>query len=310
MEEDEQKRSLQTKQAAALGVMSVEQQRAIAEVQAAIMLARANPRDRVRVIEEIKNECMRPALAEQALYSYSRGGAEISGASIRLAEMIAQRWGNIQYGIRELDQRGGFSTVQAYAWDLETGTRREVTFQVQLIRHTKKGSYSLEDPRDIYETVANMGARRLRSCIIGVIPGDVVEAAVSQSEETLRAKADTSPDAIKRMLSAFSAYGITREQIEKRIQRKLESIQPAQMVSLKKVFASLKDGMSRPEDWFEMHPVQPQQEQKKDPASAVREALSKRSSAIAHNSPSPKPQEEAVEAAPADSESAVDAGED
>jgi hypothetical protein len=41
---------------------------------------------------------------------------------------------------------------------LETNTRREVTFQVPHIRYTKKGGYRLEDPRDIYEMVANQGA--------------------------------------------------------------------------------------------------------------------------------------------------------
>lgn len=231
--------------------LSVEQQRAIAEVQAAMMLARANPRDRSRVVEEIKNECKRQSLAEQALYSYSRGGSEISGPSIRLAEVIAQRWGNIQYGIRELDQRGGFSTVQAYAWDLESGTRREVTFQVQLVRHTKRGSYALEDPRDIYETVANMGARRVRACILGVIPGDVVDAAIEQCEITMRSAADKSPEAVKKMVDAFAAIGVTKKQIEKRIQRSIESIQPSHIVSLRKIYVSLRDGMSSIGDWFD-----------------------------------------------------------
>ena len=32
---------------------------------------------------------------------------------------MAQAWGNMQFGIRELDQRNGESTVQAFAWDVE-----------------------------------------------------------------------------------------------------------------------------------------------------------------------------------------------
>ncbi|MCS6827080.1 MAG: hypothetical protein NZ553_10745 [Caldilinea sp.] len=257
-------------------VMSIEQQRAIAEVQAAIMLARANPRDPIKATELIVNDCMRPTLAEQALYSYSRGGQEITGPSIRLAEAMAQRWGNIQYGIRELEQRNGMSVVQAYAWDLETGTRREVTFQVPLIRHTKKGSYTLEDPRDIYEMVANMGARRLRACILAVIPRDVSEAAVEQCEATLHAKADTSPEAIKKMLEAFEKFGVTCQQIERRIQRRIEAIQPAQVVSLKKIYMSIRDGISKPQDWFEFAPQQEEQASAKTSvADAIRSKLGK-----------------------------------
>jgi hypothetical protein len=231
-------------------VAQSDQQRAIAEVQAAMMIARTNPRDPISAMDRIMNACTRPTLADAAVYTYSRGGSDVSGPSIRLAEAIAQCWGNIQFGIRELDQRDGESTVQAYAWDVETNTRREVTFHVSHIRHTKKGSYKLEDPRDIYEMVANQGARRLRACILAVIPGDVTEAAVEQCELTMKTKADTSPDAIQKMLTAFAAFGVTKEQIEKRIQRRIDSIQPAQVVSMKKIYASIRDGMSRPSDWF------------------------------------------------------------
>jgi hypothetical protein len=243
-------------------VAATDEQRAITEVQAAMVVARANPRDPVAAMDRVLNACTRPSLAASALYSYSRGGTDITGPSIRLAEAIAQCWGNIQFGIRELEQRDGHSTVQAYAWDVESNTRREVTFHVRLERHTKRGSYKLEDPRDIYEAVANQGARRLRACILAVIPGDVVEAAVAQCEQTLHAQADTSPEAMTKLVEAFAAYGVTRDQIERRIQRRLEAIQPAQVVALRKIYTSLRDGMSAPGDWFE--PVEPVEQSLRD----------------------------------------------
>lgn len=232
-------------------VAQTDQQRAVAEVQAAMMIARMNPRNQIEAMDRIINACSRPTLADSAVYTYSRGGSDVSGPSIRLAEAMAQAWGNMQFGIRELEQRGGESTVQAYAWDVETNTRREVTFQVPHVRYTRSGSKKLEDPRDIYEMVANQGARRLRACILAVIPGDVTEAAVAQCETTMSAKADTSPEAMQKMIAAFEGYGVTRDQIEKRIQRRIEAIQPAQVVGLKKIYASLRDGMSSPADWFD-----------------------------------------------------------
>lgn len=227
-----------------------DQQRAIAEVQAAMMVARASPRDPIAALTRIKASCQRPKLAESAVYTYARGGTDISGPSIRLAEAIAQQWGNLQYGIRELEQKGGESTVQAYCWDVETNTRREMTFQVSHIRHTRKGQQRLEDPRDIYELVANQGARRLRACILAIVPADIVEEAVIECESTLKATADTSPEAMKRMLAAFSEYGVTQHQIEKRIQRDITAITPANVVALKKVYASIRDGMMNPADAF------------------------------------------------------------
>jgi hypothetical protein len=228
-----------------------DQQRSIAEVQAAMMIARMNPRDPIAAMDRILNACTRPTLADAAVYTYSRGGSDVSGPSIRLAEAMAQAWGNMQFGIRELDQRNGESTVQAFAWDVETNTRREVTFQVPHLRYTRQGSKRLEDPRDIYEMVANQGARRLRACILAIIPGDVTEAAVTQCEATMTTKADTGADAMHKMVEAFASFGVSKEQIEKRIQRRLDAIQPAQVVSLKKVYASLRDGMSAAADWFD-----------------------------------------------------------
>lgn len=230
-------------------------QREIAEVQAAMVIAKKFPRDPIMAMDRVLNACTRPTLAEGALYTYARGGQDISGPSIRLAEVLAQSWGNVQFGIRELEQRNGESTVEAYAWDVETNTRQVKVFQVKHERHTRQGSKRLEDPRDIYELVANQGARRLRACILGVIPGDVTEAAVRQCEVTLATTADTSPEAMQKMVAAFASFGVTREQIEARIQRRLDTIQPAQVIALKKVYASLRDGMSAPVDWFE--PQQP-----------------------------------------------------
>ena len=232
--------------------MNVESSRVIAEVQASVMLAKKFPRSPQRSMDRILNECQRVSLAEKALYSYARGGTDITGPSIRLAEVIARNWENIDFGIKELSQENGQSEMMAYAWDLETNVRQVKVFTVRHIRHTKKGAYDLEDPRDIYEVAANNGARRLRACILGIIPGDVVEAAVSQSEETLIAKADTSPEAIKRMVDAFAAFGVPKEAIEKRIQRRMDAITPAQIISLRKIYTSIKDEMSTAADWFEI----------------------------------------------------------
>lgn len=251
------------------------QQREIAEVQGAMVIAKRFPRNPIEAMDKILQACTRPTLAEGALYSYGRGGSEVTGPSIRLAEVAAQSWGNVQFGIRELEQRNGESTVEAFAWDVETNTRQVKVFQVRHIRHTKKGAYKLEDPRDVYELVANQGARRLRACILGVIPGDVIEAAVRQCEETLRANADTSPEALKKIVDAFAPFGVTQGQIEKRIQSRLEAIRPAQVVQLKKIYSSLRDGMSSPGDWFEADATGAQEAANEAPAATLRDRVRK-----------------------------------
>jgi hypothetical protein len=197
------------------------------------------------------NACSRPGLAAHALYQYAKGGTDITGPSIRMAEAIAQNWGNLDFGFREVSQANGESTVEAYAWDLETNVRQTKVFQVPHIRHTKAGAYPVKDPREVYEMIANQAARRVRACILGIIPGDVIEQAVTQCESTLKTSTPVTPEQVKKMVESFATKGVTKSQIEKRIQRSLDAITPAQMVSLRKIFNSLNDGMSAPADWFD-----------------------------------------------------------
>lgn len=241
-------------QSQSMATVQSDGQRAVAEVQAALVIAKQFPRDMNQAWDRIMNACQRPSLAQSAVYSYGRGGSSITGPSIRLAEALAQNWGNIQYGIRELSSENGESTVEAFAWDVETNTRQTKVFQVKHWRHTKQGGYKLIDPRDIYELVANNGARRLRACILGVIPGDVIDAAVDQCDQTIRASADTSPEGVKKLLKSFEKHGVTKEAVEKRIQCRIEAISPAQVVSLIKIGTSIKDGMSTAKDWFDIQP--------------------------------------------------------
>lgn len=236
------------------GLIAVAQQREIAEVQSKLIIARSAPRNRIFSKDRIIDACTDPDLAEKALYSYSRGGTEITGESIRLAEVMAQNWGNFEFGVRELEQRDGESTVEAYAWDLETNVSQRKIFQVPHIRYSKsKGNTKLSDPRDIYELIANNGARRVRACILGMIPTDVKEAAVAQCEKTMTDKVQLTPERIQGMLKKFSEdFGVTKEMIEKRVQRHVETITPGAFVQLGKIYNSLKDGMSTIAEWFEV----------------------------------------------------------
>ncbi len=255
------------------GVSSeVAQRRELAEVQGQIFMARQFPRNTQNAIDKIINACSRPKLAAGAIYQYARGGADIAGPSIRLAEAVAQGWGNMQYGVRELEQRNGESVCEAFAWDMENNVRVAKSFKVPHIRHTREGTKALVDPRDIYETVANQGARRLRACILAVVPGDVTEEAVEQCEKTLAATADTSPKAIKKMVDAFAEFNVEKAQIEAHIQRRLDAITPAQVINLRKIYASLKDGMSKAADWFDKITATPETSKKTTLRSKAAEA--------------------------------------
>jgi hypothetical protein len=239
-------------------LVDIESARAVQEVQAAMIIAKRFPRDQTAAFSRIKEACKRATLAKEAMYAYPRAKTLITGPSIRLAEVIAQNWGNLQFGIRELSQKvtvdGGVSEVQAFAWDLETNTLQSKTFQVEHVRWKKEeGKVRLKDPRDIYELIANQGARRLRACILGVIPGDIVEAAVKQCEQTMEKGSDKPiAERIRDMVTVFEQLGVSQKLIEKRLGHKVDTTIAAELVTLQKIYRSIKDGMAKPEDFFDM----------------------------------------------------------
>lgn len=226
--------------------------REMEEVKGQIFMAKQFPRNVFDAEQRILDNCKRPALAEQAVYSYPRGGSKVEGPSIRLAEVLAQNWGNLSFGVKELEQRAGESVAMAYAWDLETNVRQEKIFTVPHSRKVGKTIKKLDDPRDIYEMVANQGARRVRACVLSIIPGDIVDKAVEECNRTLTGQ-NRSPlkDRIGNALKAFKDnHRVTQQMIEARFGYNVDSFSERDYLDLIKIFNSLKDGMSKAEDWF------------------------------------------------------------
>lgn len=235
-------------------VAQVEETRAIAEVKAAVFLARQFPRDEAIALQKIVADCGDLELASKAMYTYGRGGTEITGPSIRLAEAVARRWGNLQMGVREIERRSAASQAEAYCWDLEANVRDARSFEVPHVISRKDGTRRLlTDERDIYERVANDGARRKRASILAIVPKRVVDAAVEQCKKTLVTKDPVTPEKLKKMTDAFAVeFKITKEMIEKRFQRKLDAITSAQFIMLRGIYQALKDGVATPDDHFEV----------------------------------------------------------
>lgn len=216
------------------------------EVQAMVIMARQFPRDRSLSLDRILEDCTRPTLAEAATYEYPRGGSKVTGPSIRLAECIAQNWGNIDYGFVELEKRENESTIMAYAWDLETNTRQSKVFTVKHQRDVQNGSKPVTSERDIYEVVANQASRRVRTCILSLIPGDVIDVALKQCDATLASQNQGAPteELVAKLLGAFQAeFEITPDMVAGYIGKNIEAFTDKDLTHLRRVYTSLKEGI-------------------------------------------------------------------
>ncbi|MGW1158461.1 hypothetical protein ACWD5Q_06710 [Streptomyces sp. NPDC002513] len=201
---------------------AVEQSRAVAEVQAAIVVAQQCPRDINAAIAEMRQSCRQPYLAEKAFFRYSRGGGTITGPSVHLARELARCWGNVQYGLVEMrrDDEFGQSEMQAFAWDVEKNSRNSSTFIVPHKRDQKGGPKALTDMRDIYENNANNGARRVREAIFAILPPWFVEEAKELCAKTLQdGGGKPLPQRIADAVRAFEGIGVTADRIETKFDR-------------------------------------------------------------------------------------------
>lgn len=225
--------------------------REVATVQGQIMIAKAFPRNMKDVWNKVEAACQRRSLAEKAIYRYARGGSDISGPSIRLAEALINAYGNAKAGFEIISSDSESSRVRAYAYDMETNTIQERTFDVPHIRQTKTGRTKLTDPRDIYEAVANQAQRRVRACALSILPGDMVELGVNACRKTMEKSIDLNPSKIRNLVEAFVKYGVSQVMIEARIQRHVDAMTVEQFVDLMNVGNSLRDGIGKVEDFFD-----------------------------------------------------------
>ena len=238
------------------GTVAIEASRAIAEAQGKLVIAKRFPRNEVDAYAKAMEACQRPTMAAKAFYSFPRGGQTVEGPTIRFAEELARCWGNIDYGIKELSQDDGKSEMQAYAWDLETNAQSVQNFTNPHQREQGKKMVKLTTQRDIYENNANMATRRLRSRILAILPSWFVEDAIEECKKTLAGRNDTPLiDRVKKMVVAFAKIGVTQEQIERRLKKKIDTMNADDFVEYTGIFNAIKQGESKIADWFESAPV-------------------------------------------------------
>ena len=233
---------------------AIEQSRAVAEVHGAIVVAQQVPRDITRAVADMYRSCGQKSLAEKAFFRYSRGGSQISGPSVQLARELARCFGNMQHGLIELSRgdANGQSEMQAFAWDVQTNTRTSTTFIVEHVRDTRNGTTVLTDQRDIYENNANMGARRLREMIFGVLPGWFTEDAIAACYETLaRDEGEgTLQERIDGAIGGYATMGVLATQLEQKLGAPQSKWTPYDLAQLTVIYRSLKRGEVRVEDEF------------------------------------------------------------
>jgi len=236
-----------------VGAVAIESERAIAEAQGQLILAKRFPRDLNSSYSELMESCKLMAFAGVAFYSVPRKGAQggaISGPSIRMAEEIARVFGNFEFGHRELSRTDGKSEVEVYAWDKEKNNRSIRQITVMHVLDTRDGPRKLRDQKDVDDKIANVASKQVRGRILALMPKWLVESAIEECKKTL-AGTNSEPIAVRvrRMTQAFATFGVTGEHLETYLGHKLDDVLLDELVELLGVFNAIKDG-AKASDYF------------------------------------------------------------
>lgn len=231
-------------------VTAVEQARAVAEVQAAIVVAQQCPRDRDKALADMRESCSRMSLAARAFYSVPNRG---NGPTVHLARELARIWGNVDFGVKEMrrDDDAHESEVIAYAWDQERNTRSVRSFIVPHVRMKGKARQTLTDLGDIYLNNQNQGAKAVRECIFSILPGWFIDEAKDLCSRTLQ-EGDGEPLEVRveKMVKAFAGLDVAVDQIEAKLDKKRAQWNVNDLARMLVVFQSLSNNETTRDEEF------------------------------------------------------------
>ena len=107
--------------------------------------------------------------------------------------------------------------------------------------------------------VANKGARRKRACLLAVMPGWYVDAALEECDKTLAdslTEGDESMETIiEKTVNAFAGFGITPEQISAKLSKEIDKLSKNDVVKLRHLYSAIKDGFVKATDAFGIAPA-------------------------------------------------------
>jgi hypothetical protein len=227
------------------GAVAIESERAVAEVQAQIFLAKKFPRSFHQARADFLEACASMEFAAEAFYTVPNRG---HGPSIRFAEELARCYGNFDYGHIELSRSEGKSEVEVFAWDKEKNNRSKRQVTVLHVRDTKSGPRPLTDQTDIDNRVANVASKQMRGRILALVPKALVAEGKAACKRTLAG--DTTKTIAQRvglMVTAFGKFGVTVQQLETYLKHKLDLVTDDELADMMGIHIAIRDGVKASE---------------------------------------------------------------
>jgi len=217
-----------------------------------ISTAKAYPRNVKRALDNsIIMATMDTETAQTCSYSLPRGGKTISGASIHLAKILAQNWGNLRVEAKVISIEPKQITSQAVAFDLENNLAIKVEVKRSIVDRTGK---RFND--DMIVVTGNAGnSIALRNAILSVIPKAIVDKVYNEAKNKITGDISDKTKLMakrKQVLDGFKdVYGVSEAEVLKVIGKaSIEHIDSDNIVTLIGIAQAIKDGDTSVDDMF------------------------------------------------------------
>lgn len=211
-----------------------------AEVDYQVSTAKQYPRNLATVLKNIEYLATQDQeTAESCFYAIKRDGKTITGATVRLAEIISSCWGNMRSQAKIIANDGRTITAQGMCWDLETN----VAYSVEVRRKitTKTGSTYTEDMQIVSANAACSIA--LRNAVFKIIPMALTRKIQERIKDVMLGDGQSFEDIKQKALKHFIDQGITKGQILKLLEReRVEDIMRDDVFILRGIATAIEDG--------------------------------------------------------------------
>lgn len=236
-------------------------EQARASVQARYVMAMQRPRswDTVRV--NLLNECKRKSFAAVGRYRKPVGGGAVEGFSIRFAEAAMRCATNMLAESPAIHDDARQRIVRVIVTDLESNStwQRDVVVRKVVERsklaqgQTPISSRTNSSGRTVYlveatdEDLLNkenaLVSKAVRTGILRLMPGDILDECEAQMATTRRAEIDADPAAARRkVVDAFAALNVSPTRLEEYLGHPLAEVSPAELDDLRALYQGIKDG--------------------------------------------------------------------
>lgn len=172
----------------------------------------------------------------------------IEGPSIRLAEIIANSWGNIRIATRIIGNDGKFVTAQGACHDLESNVIQVV--EVRRSITTSKGYTFSADMQVVTGNAAASIARR--NAILAVIPAAIFKPLYAKIQKKVLGEVKNDLENRRaNMVKTYALLGVNQQMLFQHLKvDKMEDITVEMVVNLGKLYNALRDGQTTVEETF------------------------------------------------------------